>query len=345
MNKKKIIILVASLGIIVALTMYTMSLMDNSGKSVTELIDFAVEDTTTVDKIIITDAYSNKIEIVKEGEKWTDVDGSCISQENAHFIIEALSKIEFKGYLPDNSHKQFVKLMSAQHTKVEIFQEGEWVKTWYIGPSAQDHYGQIMLLETAEDGKSDVPVMMKIKGLQGIIEPRFFADKRKWMCTNIFALSVDKISKVDVRFNEEPARSFTVTKNKSDLAVYQQGKKLENVETAMVFRYLQNFKKIHFDIPNYELNDKQIDSLKRTTPFAVMTVNQTSGKSSKLRMFRIPTETPQRNEFGYEVLVDMNKFWCELPNGELVKCQYFVFNAILIGHPYFPMNMEGIRTQ
>jgi hypothetical protein len=165
------------------------------------------------------------------------------------------------------------------------------------------------------------------------------------MCTNIFALSVDKISKVDVRFNEEPARSFTVTKNKSDLAVYQQGKKLENAETSMIFRYLQNFKKIHFDIPNYELNDKQIDSLKRTTPFAVMTVNQTSGKSSKLRMFRIPTETPQRNEFGYEVLVDMNKFWCELPNGELVKCQYFVFNPILIGHPYFPMNMEGIRTE
>ena len=31
-----------------------------------------------------------------------------------------------------------------------------------------------------------------------------------------------------------------------------------------------------------------------------------------------------------------NNFWCILPNGQLVKCQYFVFNPLLLGHVYFP---------
>ena len=342
MNKKKIILLVVSILAIVGLTYYTLSLMDKSGKSVTELIEFNVEDTSTVDRVIITDAFSNKIEIIREGKIWTAKDGSCIAQANAQFILEAFKNIEFKGYLPDNSHKQFVKLMSGQHTKVEIFQEGEWVKTWYIGPAAQDHYGQIMLLEDAEEGKSDIPVMMKIKGMQGIIEPRFFADRRKWMCTNIFALSIDKIAKVDVRFYEVPSRSFTVTKNKMQMDVYQQGKKLPQVDTAMIYRYLQNYKKIHYDIPNYELNKNQVDSVKATQPFSVITVKETSGKTTKLRMFRIKSDIEQRNEFGDVQDIDGDRFWCELPDGALVKCQYHVFNPLFLGHIYFPMDNSDI---
>jgi hypothetical protein len=344
MDKKKLIILSGSILLIAVLTFVSLRLMRKSGRSITELIEFNIEDTTAVDKIIITDPFSNKIELVKSGDRWTDEEGSCVTQENVHFILEAFKSIEFKGYLPDNSHQQFIKLMSGQHTKVEIYQHGEWVKTWYIGPSSSDHYGQIMLLDDARLGKSDIPVMMKLRGMHGIIEPRFFADKRKWMCTNIFALTIDKIRRVDVKFNDEPKRSFSITKNGSKMDVYQQGKKLPTVDTAMIYRYLQNYKKIHFELANYELNREQIDSLKRSTPFAVLTVDETSGKSTKLRMFRIKSDIEQRNEFGAIVQMDMNKFWCELPNGELVKCQYFVFNEILLGHVYFPFNMEGIKT-
>lgn len=343
MNRKKIIILIASIAVIAGLTYYAVNLKKNSGKSISELIEFSVADTSTIDKVIITDALGQKMEVVRNGQTWTDANGGCITQTNVHFILEALKNIEFKGYLPDNSHKQFIKLMSAQSTKVEIFQDGDWIKTWYIGPAAQDHYGQIMLLEDADLGKSDIPVMMKIKGLQGIIEPRFFADPRKWMCTNIFSLPIDKIAKVDVKFYDEPTRSFTVTKNKTKIGVFQQGKRLPKIDTAMAYRYLQNYKKIHFDLANYELNDKQIDSLKKSQPFATITVDEVGGKSSKLRLFRIQSEFEQRNEFGITVNVDMNKFWCELPNGQLVKCQYFVFNPLLLGHIYFPMDMSAIK--
>jgi hypothetical protein len=345
MNRTRIILLFISIVAIGTLLYFTLRVTGNSGKSVTELIEFSIEDTSTVDRIIITDGFSRKMELVRSENGWTDENGGCVTQENVNFILEAFKKIEFKGYISDNSKETFTNMMSAQHTKVEIYQDGDWVKSWYIGPASQDHYGQIMLLETADEGKSSFPVMMKINGVNGIIEPRFFADKRKWICTRIFALNIDQIAKVDVKFNEEPKRSFTVTKNKSKLDVYQQGKKLPQVDTAMIFRYLQKFKKIHFELANFELNDRQIDSMKRTRPFAVMTVKETSGKTTKLRMFRIQSDFEQRNEFGEIVDIDMNKFWCELPDGQLVKCQYFVFNEILLGHVYFPMDLEGIRTE
>ncbi len=337
---KKIILLVVSIAVIGMLGWYASSLMKTKGKSDTELIDFSIDDTTTIDKFIITDAFSNRIEIIKNGNEWTESDGSCVTQENVHFILDAFKNIEFKGYLKENSQEQFTKLMASQHIKIEIYQDGDWTKTWYIGPAAQDHYGQIMLLDSYEYGKSAKPVMMKIKGLNGIIEPRFFADRRKWMCTRIFAVPREKIKKVVVNYYDDPSLSFSVTQDGNKLNVYQQARKLQNVDTAMIYRYLNAYKKVHFDLANFELTEKQIDSMQRTTPFATLSLTETSNKTSKLKMYRIKSDDNQVNEFGDIVNIDMNKFWCQLPNGQMVKCQYFVFNPLMLGHVYFPMDLS-----
>jgi hypothetical protein len=337
--KNKIILIVAVF-ILFFLGWTTYQLMNSSNISDSELIAFNIENIETVDRIKLSDSFGYKMDIIKKGDTWEDSKGGCIQQEGVAFMLEAFKNIEFKGYLPENSRTLQIKMMSAQHTKVEIFQNGEWVKTWYIGSASQDHYGQVMLLDSDEYGKSDLPVIMKIKGLNGIIEPRFFADSRKWMCTKIFALPISEISKVEVKYIKEPSRSFSVYKKGAKLDVFQQNQKLEKVDTSMIFAYLNNFKKIHFEGPNYELNKKQLDSLKKSTPFATLTLTETNKKKTKLRMFKIKTSEPQQNEFGIMEDADMDKFWCELPNGEVVKCQYFALNPILLGHIYFPLVLD-----
>jgi hypothetical protein len=68
----------------------------------------------------------------------------------------------------------------------------------------------------------------------------------------------------------------------------------------MVFRYLHNYKKIHFDVPNFDLSKKQVDSVKRSQPFCTLTVTKTTGKPMRLRMFRAKSET------GNETIDDFN---------------------------------------
>ncbi|MGB0914994.1 MAG: hypothetical protein ACPGVI_02935 [Crocinitomicaceae bacterium] len=336
---KKLITLILAIGLLGGLGYYVVQLNENKGKSDTELIDFAIKDTDNVDKVIINDAFGRTFEIIKGENEWTDKDGGCIQQSSVEFILKAFRNIEFKGYLPESSHEKYNRQMSAQHTKVEIFENGEWSKTWFMGPSAPDHYGQIMLLDSKEYGISDNPVIMKLKGLNGIIEPRFFADSKKWLCTNIFAVENHNIKEVDVKFNDNPKKSFTVKKDGFDLSVYQQGQELVGVDTAMTFRYLNNYQKIHFDIANYELSPEKVDSMTSTIPFCELTLTETNGKSTKLRCFRI-----RLSEYTTEGLIeyhdiDKDRFWVELPSGEVVKCQYFVFNPLFYGHIYFPMEV------
>ncbi len=345
---KKYLPLVLGVIVLAVLGWYTKGLLEKKGKSDTERIDFAVKEVDQVDQIIITDPNGNVFELHKNRDVWTDKDGGCIQQQSVHFILDAFRNIQFKGYLPKGAVENMKERMAAQHTKVEIFSDGEWLKTWYIGPEAQDHYGQIMLLET-EDGSTETPVIMEIKGVYGIISPRFFADARKWMCTEIFSLDIDEINEVNVQWNTEPSRSFKVVKNGADLKVYQQDELLQNIDTAMVFRYLNNYKKIHYEMPNYILNPIQIDSLKKTTPFVELTVTEVDGHKTHLRMFRIKANEHigktknEQGEIAY-IDIDQNRFWLELPNGQIVKAQYFVFNPLILGHIYFPMNEVNFKT-
>ena len=335
-KNKKLLSLTALLLGILALAVLAVNLIKNKGNSDTEWINFAIADTTRISKIIIEDTYGQHMELIQDGGEWHDENGACVSKPNVSFILEAAKLIEFKGYLPEKSKGKFTELMSTQHIKVSFYLDGRWLKSWYIGPPAQDHYGQIMLLETADEGKSKDPVMMRIKNLNGIISPRFFAERKRWMCTEIFALNPEEISAVDLKNFEIPTLSFNIKNFGRRFEVRSQGKKLSVLDTANVYRYLQGFKKIHFNFPNIELSKKQVDSVKRSPLFSQLKVTERGGKITTLRMHRIKSEVPQRNEVGEMVEMDMNLFWAELPNGELVKCQYFVFNALLMGHIYFP---------
>lgn len=341
--KKKSIILTVAIIVLGFLAFMATNLVRNSGKSDTELLDFSIADTSSVDKILITDAFANKFALKKENGVWVDQQGNCVIQQPIYTILETFKNIEFKGYVPENSRKTITNRMSSTHTKVEIFQNGEWSKTWYVGFSTQDHYGTYMLLETPKE-KSDLPVIMKIKGFNGIIEPRFFADSRRWKCTQVFALERDQIASVDVRFYDDPTRSFTVSKSGNNYSVKHQNTALNSVDTNMVIRYLNNYKKIHFEFVNYELSNKQVDSIKKSKPFCVLSLKESSNKLNVLKMYRLKGNGEMNvNDFGDSVEYDADRFWCVLPSGEVVKCQYFVFNPLIMGHIYFATKPEIIE--
>ncbi len=330
-NNLRLVIGIVCIGV---LGFFATNLVRNRGKSDTELLEFSIKDTTSINKIIITDQHNRVITLVKNELNWTDSEGNCMIQEPIHTILETIKNIQFKGYVPEGSRKNIVRLMVGNHMKVEIFQNNEWAKTWYIGHPTQDHYGTYMLLETPDE-KSDLPVIMKVKGLDGIIEPRFFADYRRWKCTEVFAIPLDSIEEVKVSFPENRNDNFRVWKNNSNFKLWLNGKQPKALDTLSVIQYLQNFKKIHYELANFELSEKQVDSVRKSSPFCKLAVKEKSGVKHSVRMFRMPFDQKTVNDFGDSIAYNPDRFWCELSSGELVKCQYFVFNPLIMGKLYF----------
>ena len=62
-------------------------------------------------------------------------------------------------------------------------------------------------------------------------------------------------------------------------------------------------------------------------------------------MFRIQLkEVKQDKSFVDYHDTDADHFWVELPSGQIVKCQYHVFNPLLLGHIYFPLDVSSLET-
>ncbi|ASS47813.1 MAG: hypothetical protein A3D31_18700 [Candidatus Fluviicola riflensis] len=341
---KRLIFLVIALILVGVLGYVAYNLSTSAGKSDQQVasLDFEIKDTATIDRIIITEPNGLEMELIRSGNKWTDKSGGCIQQVPVANMLEAAFNVRFKGYVPDNSVKTVLSRLTTLSTKVQFFKNGEWSKTWYIGSSTQDHYGTYMLVESEEKGKSDLPIIAEIKGMQGMIGPRFFADKGRWMCTEIFAYQTHEIASVDVRYTTEPKDNFTVKRKGKNFSVTTNGKPFPSVDTSMVYRYLQNYKMIHFESPNYDLSAKQVDSVKRSKPFCVLTLKSAKGTSSVLKLYRKKSALGDTrfDDTGKEADYDINHFWCVLPNNELVQCQYYVFNPLIMGRVYFNYAQE-----
>lgn len=334
---KKIIVLILGLGILGFLGYYTYNLVSKKGKSDGALaaFNFEIKDTASIDKIIITEPNGMEMTLVRNGKSWTDVNGKCVQPQQVGNILDAAYNIRFKGYVPENSMKSVIDRMTTIGIKVQYFQHGDWTKTWYVGGSTSDHYGTHMLVEDDETGKSDLPVICEINGVKGIIEPRFFADPRRWECSGIFAYDIPEIKVVDVKFPGRKERNFEVRNINQNFVVKYSGKYVTHLDTNMVYRYLLNYKRINFENPNFELSNKQLDSLKKATPFCILSLTTKKGKET-LRMYHRKSDGEERtDDFGEKSDYDVNHFWCLLPSGQIVKCQYFVFNPLIMGHIYF----------
>lgn len=343
---KRITIIIIGLGLLVGLGIFTSNLLRKKGNSDENLaaFNFDIKDTAAIDKVIITEPNGMEFTIVRNGSTWVDDKGKCVQSEMVFNVLDAAYNIRFKGYIPENSMKIVINRIATLGKKVQFFKNGSWHKTWYVGGATSDHLGSYMLIESEEAGKSDLPVIAEIKNLHGIIDPRFVADPLQWQCSNIFSLNMPDIAEVSVKFNEKPERSFEIRKIKEEYYVKYGGKYLTSLDTNMVFRYLLNYKKINYEAANYELSEKQLDSLKKSKPFCVLNVRTVKNQKTLLRMFRASSKGELNlDDFGDEIPYDNARFWCELPSGQVVSCQYFVFNPLFMGNVYFDQNSFNNR--
>jgi hypothetical protein len=334
-KKKKQLTFGILLLVVLVLGFFATDLVQGKGKSNRTLDDFMVLDTASVDRIIISTSYGDKMDLVRTTAGWTTSTGQCVQKEPLQNILHTLNKASVKSYLPNSSVENIKNQLSIDYRKVEIFQNGKWTKTWYVGNSTADHYGTYVLLETAQDGKSNAPVVLEMKGLKGTIEPRFFADPRMWACTQIFAYNPDEIASIKLENFEQPMHNFEWKRKNNQFILYNGSTKEPVYDTLRLVRFLEKFRKVHFESPNFKLNAAQVDSLKKSKPYHKLSVSDKKGVKKSITTHRMAAEGLKIGLNGDTLKWDENKLWAFLDDGELVQIQYFVFDEILVHRSYF----------
>lgn len=333
-NKKLVFILVAVV-LVSILGVFTSTLLSKKGKSSQVLDNFMVADTASVDKLIISNSHGHSVTLVRGSQEWETKEGECVQQEPVNNILHTLNKAAVKSFLPEASVENIKNQIIVDYKKVEIFQNGKWIKTWYVGNSTPDHYGTYVLLETVEEGTSKAPVVLEMKGLKGTIEPRFTADYRTLACTKIYGYTPDQIKHIKLKNFEKPEESFEWVKNGEYFDLIWNGSKQSYYDTLKLVRYLDRFRKLHFESHNYTFSQEQADSMRQTRPYIKFSVTDKDGKETGLTAYRKKNEVPRLDMNGDTLRWDDNRMWAFLDDGLLVKIQYFVFDPIFVDGTYF----------
>jgi hypothetical protein len=192
-------------------------------------------------------------------------------------------------------------------------------------------------LETPSNGLRDAADILEMRGLHGTIEPRFFADYRQWSCTDIFSLSPDKIKEINIQNFEDSSRSFTIKVEGKKCSLAFNGKTIENYNKVNMDDYINRYKNVHYNMPNYLLSEQQVDSVRNTPPFIRISLTSVENKTTTVVCHKIKLPEPDYDIFGVPSFYDLNNMWAFLDNGDIVKVQYFVFDKLAVGADFFKM--------
>ncbi|WP_027419953.1 hypothetical protein [Crocinitomix catalasitica] len=338
-NLKTIIIIV----LVAVLGYFAYSLTQNkAGASLAKegLSEFAIPDTASIDKLILTDTEGNAgITLIRSSNGWESPDKECVQQHMVHLMLNTIKYIKVKSPVSEGSIQTVNKSLMIHHKKVEIYQNGKLAKTWFIGNPTQDQYGTFMLLSDGDKGRSPEPFIMYLPTMHGNLEPRFVTDPLEYECSGIFNYDPENIAEVKVEISSDTLEGFQINALADNVFELksESGQKIEGFDTLKVRDYLINYRKVHFERHNYILDQKGVDSLLQVTPMQTITVKLKTGESKSVKLYRRKYDYDKLGLDGELLIWDQDRLWVVLEDNTLVAGQYHVFGNLMQNLNYFKL--------
>ena len=328
MNKNRILLLI----VVLLLSVTGYYYFNNSDSTIKkELRDFAVADTSSIDKMFLADKKGNKALLERKGPALWTINGKYPARQDAiNFLLKTIKQIEVRSPVGKAALQNVLKELSSTGTKIEIYSKGDKIKTYYVGGPTQDMLGTFMYLEN-----STVPFVIHIPGFNGYLTPRYFASADEWRSRIIFQYGEGQIASVMVQNNQHPDESFRIKKDDDHYVYYSS---LTATAPAEIFQsqlvaYLAKYQLIGFERPTYDLDVAYRDSLLKTEPIRILEVEGVDGKKDKIEMYLKPVDTGTMTSVdertGLLREFDPDRMYASWNNDtNLIVVQYHVFDKL-----------------
>ncbi len=322
--KNKLIYLLFGIAVVIAIIIFATNRKSTLKK---ELRDFAYEDTASINKIFMADKNNNTLLLERQGEIWI-VNHKYMARKDAiKLLLETIATIDVKSPVAKSMLPRVTKLLATNSVKVEIYANDKRVKTYYVGDATPDNMGTYMILEN-----SSMPFVMHKPGFNGYLTVRYFIDETDWRDLSLFPISINKLYSIQISSTEQPAFSFTIIrKSPVDYVLLDmQNKPVSNYDTITVKEYASTVIKLKAQSWEIYIPPARIDSIKQAVPFFQITIKTINEENYNLKLYRHPNTHNQTDAQGKLYPYDMDVMYGLLNNKDIVLCQYFVFDPILV---------------
>lgn len=299
-----------------------------------ELSDFAVEDTASIDKIMLSDKDGYKLLLERKANYNWMVNKEFEARPDAIFtLLETIKKIRVKAPVGRASFNNVVKKLAVKSTKVEIYQKGKVIKTYYVGGATEDLLGNYMMIEN-----SSAPFIMHIPGFDGYLYPRYYAIPELWRSTNLIKLKLQDISSVKFTNNANPKASWELLQQNNIISLNNyQGNPVAAFDTLAARELLTRFNSVNCEGFVKDIEPERKDSILNSAPRSIFTITTVKGEKKELKCFTKKLMRETYDITGKLMDVDVDRFYAMLNDNkkDLLLLQNFVFDNLMVPIDHF----------
>ena len=285
--------------------------------------NFAVKDTASITKIVLTDKHNNSILLKRKQGKWIVNNKGVAQQKSINLLLGALFQVRVKEPVSKALLSEVTDNFSNNSTQVEIYEKNKLLKIIHVSSLTDSQHGTCMVLENSVQY-----FIMEVPWFSGDFSDWFSAHEARWSQHVAISVRLNDIKQVTVE-QEQIKESFKVLRQDNKIELYNYDSiRINQFDTAIVEQFLMEFRHKSFakcitDMPN---NVK--DSILQSIPMCIITVDDTYGDKHKIRIFRKPSIV-KTDFFGNSIKYDPDYFVMALDNDKQVYARYKEYSLIL----------------
>lgn len=334
------------IAILIALVAIAIWVKKHKGKTTTlneEARQFKVEDTASINKIILSDKKGHIISLERQKDGWKVNNTYQARPDAIQTLLYTIRMVEVKYPVPKSMKAAVLRTMAGFATQVKIYAHNKLIKQYYVGHNTQDYEGTFMLLTNIDENKNyDEPFICHIPGFTGYLTVRYFTDIEEWRNKLVINVTPPEINYVEYKNLEKPDSSFKIELiSSNEFAVYNGKGQRINANPIKVKQYLAYLQNLNAYALITHTAKRLVDSIAHIQPFAVLNIQYKNPLQVKSYHFYYKLSNPNINaRYGKEYKYDPDQLYIRYPSSETKEIetaliQYYVFGKLFQNYSYF----------
>lgn len=318
-SKIKKIIFYSALALLITAVAYFL-ISDNGSTISKKLTSFLVKDTNKITKICITQNGKSLV-LEKLNDNWLINNNTKVNSKKINKLLKTIETLKVSKPIALSLKTQTIKTL-RKSVNVSIYKNNALLQSFFIGTIPQN---KICIMAK----NKNTPFQLSLLEMADNPMQYFSNNIKYWQSKLLINTDVNKITKIKIKNYNKPSQIFELDKKNDNYLIYNylQNKKIA-INKEIAEQYLKQLAQLKFyKYANNILQTTQ-DSIIKSTPIFVLTINYTNHKTQTIKAFAKPNST-QVNGFNQALTFDPDYFYIQTPNKQLVYAKYYDFSLVI----------------
>jgi hypothetical protein len=274
-QKKKNIILLTTLIVLILLIGLAELTLKRKKSTVTDAARFAIADTSAIDKIKIqSESTHNTLSRTDSG--WVVNNKFLADPQIVQVLLAVLHDVRIHRKVPATQQPEVEDNLATRGFQITIMAENEILETY----TAAGNDNKTQTYFSTPEGETSY--IVHLPGYNSYLAGIFEIPERDWRNRLIFSITWQSLQRLSMHYPQSPETGFDIVFNFNFLSMPD----VAMLDTARMMDYLDRFAYFQADQFIGPGDDDVFDSLRRTTPRALLEVDETGRQSyRKLAIF------------------------------------------------------------